>query len=84
MPTVKTKNLPGSYEYVGCIKEPDYPAPRVLPYKYVDSEAQSITQCLDRCSFYGFPVAAVEYGTSILLWLLWSNALHRQRMLVRR
>ncbi|KAH7102496.1 glyoxal oxidase N-terminus-domain-containing protein [Auriculariales sp. MPI-PUGE-AT-0066] len=62
IPTAKTTGLPAGWEFQNCLIEPDFPAPRMFPYKLVDDEGQDINTCLSKCQKYGYPAAGLEYG----------------------
>ncbi|KZW03188.1 copper radical oxidase [Exidia glandulosa HHB12029] len=62
IPTPKTTGLVTDWEFQGCFKEPDFPAPRVFPYKTVNETGQDVNTCLALCEKFGFPAAGIEFG----------------------
>ncbi|KAF7543009.1 hypothetical protein G7Z17_g11090 [Cylindrodendrum hubeiense] len=65
VPVVKEDNLPGDWEYKGCVF--DNGNPYVLEWLYEDtatyaSSNMTINTCLERCQRFGYSAGGVEYG----------------------
>lgn len=61
VPTARTTDLPGKFSYAGCFAEPGGAA-RIWPYQITDTLGTTVEGCLNLCSKYGYPAAALEYG----------------------
>ncbi|KAI1203614.1 copper radical oxidase [Nemania serpens] len=59
-PSALTENLPGSWEYYGCVV--DAIDNRVLPWMSEDLQNTTIEACLAGCSRFGYNAGGVEYG----------------------
>ncbi|KAK3075865.1 hypothetical protein LTR53_000438 [Teratosphaeriaceae sp. CCFEE 6253] len=59
-PTVQKEDLPGSWEYQGCLS--DVGDPRSLAYLTVFEKTNNNTACLSLCAEYGYNAAGTEYG----------------------
>ncbi|KAK5626387.1 hypothetical protein RRF57_002102 [Xylaria bambusicola] len=59
-PSALTENLPGSWEYYGCIV--DAIDNRVLPWMSNDEQNATIEACIAGCSRFGYNAGGVEYG----------------------
>ncbi|KAJ2980318.1 hypothetical protein NUW58_g6975 [Xylaria curta] len=59
-PTALTDNLPGSWEYYGCVI--DTLNPRLLPWMSIDLQNTTIEACIAGCSRFGYSAGGVEYG----------------------
>lgn len=60
VPTAKTTDLPGSYQYAGCFAEPPGAA-RVWPYQIIDEINMSVDKCLSQCGLFGYAAASLQY-----------------------
>ncbi|KLO11660.1 galactose oxidase [Schizopora paradoxa] len=60
VPVTQTTDLPGKWQYVGCIAEPG--AARVFPYQNILTLNNSATNCLNLCGEFGYPAAGMEFG----------------------
>lgn len=65
VPVVKKSNLPGSWQYKGCVF--DNANPYILEWLWedapnYDSSNMTIDFCLERCQKFGYPAAGVEYA----------------------
>ncbi len=60
VPKVQETNLPGQWQYKGCLAEPG--AVRIFPYQLILAENNTATNCLSQCSTYGYPAGGMEYG----------------------
>ena len=62
VPSAQTEDLPGSWEYAGCLRDTEPGAPaRVLPYMS-SLEDNSPERCLNLCVEYGYPAAGLQFG----------------------
>ena len=59
-PAVQKTNLPGSWEYVGCVTDQDIP--RTLQYELYLTENNTATNCLKQCSQFGYAAGGMEFG----------------------
>lgn len=59
-PAVQKTNLPGSWQYQGCLY--DQAAPRSLTYLTTMDANNTAENCLSRCSKYGYGAGGMEYG----------------------
>ncbi|KAH8205437.1 hypothetical protein TruAng_000343 [Truncatella angustata] len=59
-PKPQTTDLPGAWEYVGCIL--DDIAARTLPWMSIDLENATVSACIAGCSNYGYEAGGLEYG----------------------
>lgn len=65
VPVTKDKDLPGDWEYKGCVF--DNNSPYILEWLWedapnYDSSKMTIDFCLERCQRFGYSAAGVEYG----------------------
>ncbi|KAF8525138.1 copper radical oxidase [Hysterangium stoloniferum] len=60
VPVVQKTNLPGNWQYIGCLAEPG--AVRVFPYQLIFHTTNSAETCLSQCSAFGYPAAGMEFG----------------------
>ncbi|KAI9457229.1 copper radical oxidase [Lactarius psammicola] len=60
VPTPKTADLPGNWEYSRCIAEP--PGGRVFLNELILTTNNSAATCLAQCSKFGYPAGGLEYG----------------------
>lgn len=60
VPITQTTDLPGNWEYSGCLEEPG--AERVFPYMLTFETDNSAEKCLSLCSKYGYPAGAMQFG----------------------
>ncbi|KAA8646657.1 uncharacterized protein ATNIH1004_005332 [Aspergillus tanneri] len=61
VPTPQTTDLPGSWQYVGCLPD-NVDNARTFPYQIVYKHNNSATTCLSRCAAFGFGAAGMEFG----------------------
>jgi hypothetical protein len=61
IPKPQNTSLPGSWKYVGCLKD-NINNVRTLPYQSIFSKTNNATTCLSLCSQYKFPAGGMEYG----------------------
>lgn len=61
VPTVQTTNLPGSWKYVGCLRD-DADNVRALPYQIILETNNSASNCISQCSNFGYNAGGMEYG----------------------
>ncbi|KAL8878579.1 MAG: hypothetical protein Q9198_003640, partial [Flavoplaca austrocitrina] len=61
VPVPQKTNLPGKWEYKGCLSEGV--GRRVWKYQTILTKTNSATECLSRCSEFGFMAGGMEYGT---------------------
>ncbi|KAK2740537.1 hypothetical protein FQN57_006040 [Myotisia sp. PD_48] len=59
-PVPQTGGLPGSWKYQGCLQD-NVNQKRVFPYQIV-SRNNTATNCLSRCSMFGFGAGGMQYG----------------------
>ncbi|KAI1841627.1 hypothetical protein JX266_012180 [Neoarthrinium moseri] len=59
-PKPQTTDLPGSWEYVGCIL--DDIESRSLPWMSIDIENMTAASCIAGCSEFGYEAGGIEYG----------------------
>lgn len=60
VPVAQKDNLPGNWQYKGCMAEPG--AVRIFPYKLQFVQNNTAPNCLKQCSDYGYPAGGMEYG----------------------
>jgi len=60
VPSPQKTNLPGSWQYVGCLAEAQ--GNRVFKYQIIAPNSNSATNCLSLCSQFGYPAGGMEYG----------------------
>ena len=60
VPVPQQTNLPGLWEYQGCIAENG--AVRTFPYFIELKNNNTATNCLSLCAQYGYPAAGLEYS----------------------
>ncbi|KAF8130538.1 copper radical oxidase [Boletus edulis] len=58
-PTIKKTNLPGGFQYQGCLAQPSTTM-RVLPYVVDYPKDNTVSGCLTRCADYGHSAAGVS------------------------
>ncbi|KAK2798766.1 hypothetical protein FQN49_008966, partial [Arthroderma sp. PD_2] len=61
IPVPQTGGLPGSWKYQGCLQD-NVNRKRTFPYQIVDKTNNSATNCLSRCSKFGFGAGGMTYG----------------------
>ncbi|RPA85829.1 hypothetical protein BJ508DRAFT_411799 [Ascobolus immersus RN42] len=59
-PAVQDDDLPGEWEYKGCLV--DDPVLRTFKYQLELAENNTATNCLSRCSEYGYGSGGMEFG----------------------
>ncbi|CAJ2513244.1 Uu.00g013630.m01.CDS01 [Anthostomella pinea] len=59
-PTAQTADLPGSWEYYGCVV--DNIDGNILPYMSEDIDNATISACIEGCSRFGYNAGGIEYG----------------------
>jgi Glyoxal oxidase N-terminus/WSC domain len=59
-PAVQKTNLPGNWEYKGCLN--DLANPRSLRYQIIDATNNTAENCLKQCSKFGYGAGGMEYG----------------------
>ena len=60
VPTTQKTDLPGSWEYQGCISENT--TTRVFMYQIILANNNSAENCLTQCSNFGYMSGGMEYG----------------------
>ncbi|KAF8129080.1 copper radical oxidase-like protein [Boletus edulis] len=60
VPTIQNTNLPGSWQYKGCLAESG--GVRVFPYELDWTNNNTVDACLNQCAAYGYPVAGLEFS----------------------
>ncbi|KAM5480390.1 putative (methyl)glyoxal oxidase [Microsporum canis] len=61
IPVPQTEGLPGGWKYQGCLQD-NVNRKRTFPYQIVDKANNSATNCLSRCSKFGFGAGGMTYG----------------------
>ncbi|KAI4257110.1 MAG: hypothetical protein L6R42_005853, partial [Xanthoria sp. 1 TBL-2021] len=61
VPVAQKTSLPGKWEYKGCLSEGV--GKRIWKYQTILTNTNSATECLSRCSQFGFMAGGLEYGT---------------------
>ncbi|KAL8930749.1 MAG: hypothetical protein Q9208_000290 [Pyrenodesmia sp. 3 TL-2023] len=59
-PVTQKTNLPGKWEYKGCLAEP--PTGKIFKWQSNLKDTNSPEECLNRCSRFGYMAAGMEYG----------------------
>ncbi|KAL8904506.1 MAG: hypothetical protein Q9207_003228 [Kuettlingeria erythrocarpa] len=60
-PTIQKTNLPGKWEYKGCLAEPANG--KIWKWQSILKDTNSPEECLSRCSRFGYMAGGMEYGT---------------------
>lgn len=60
VPVPLTTDLPGSWTYAGCLREP--PTGKIFPNEITWIGNNSALACINQCAAFGYPAAGVEYG----------------------
>ncbi|KAI4190389.1 MAG: hypothetical protein L6R41_000841 [Letrouitia leprolyta] len=60
VPKAQSTNLPGKWEYQGCVAEPN--GGRIWKWQTI-LKNNTATECLNRCAKFGFMAGGMEYGT---------------------
>lgn len=61
LPETQTTNLPGSWQYAGCLTDAD--DNRALTYLITWNTNNSASTCLSQCAEYGYGAAGMEYSS---------------------
>ncbi|KAL8771823.1 MAG: hypothetical protein Q9209_002761 [Squamulea sp. 1 TL-2023] len=61
VPVPQKTNLPGKWEYKGCLAEGV--GKRIWKYQTILTKTNSATECLSRCSQFGYMAGGMEYGS---------------------
>ena len=59
-PTAQKTGLPGSWKYQGCLV--DDGVKHTFPYQLINTQNNTATSCLKRCSGFGYMSGGMEYG----------------------
>lgn len=62
IPVTQTEDLPGDYQYRGCLVEAV--GQRILPNQIIWERNNSAQACMTQCAKFGFPVSATEVRSS--------------------
>jgi len=60
-PATQTTGLPGNWQYAGCYSD-NVNGKRALFWQIILTNTNSATNCLSKCSEYGYMAAGMEYG----------------------
>ncbi|KAI4286828.1 MAG: hypothetical protein L6R35_003921 [Caloplaca aegaea] len=60
VPEIQKTDLPGKWAYKGCLAEG--PTKKIWKYQSILTKTNSPTECLSRCSRFGFMAGGMEYG----------------------
>ncbi|KAG2002470.1 hypothetical protein CC2G_004661 [Coprinopsis cinerea AmutBmut pab1-1] len=60
VPTTQTDNLPGNWEYRGCLVEAV--GRRMFPNQILWERNNSAVACMEQCAKFGYPASATEFG----------------------
>ncbi|KDB24565.1 hypothetical protein H109_03533 [Trichophyton interdigitale MR816] len=61
IPVPQTGGLPGGWKYQGCLQD-NVNMKRTFPYQIVDKTNNTATNCLSRCSKFGFGAGGMTYS----------------------
>lgn len=62
-PTAQEDDLPGNWQYIGCLADDSTAAVRTLPNQLILANNNSASTCLKMCSDYGYNAGGMEYGS---------------------
>ena len=68
VPAVQKNNLPGSWQYTGCLA--DDAQLRALPYQLILTDNNTADNCISQCSAFGYTLGGMEYGDECCKCLL--------------
>ena len=58
VPVAQKTNLPGSWTYAGCLREPA--TGKMFPYQIIWIGNNSAVACMNQCAAFGYPASGVE------------------------
>ncbi|KAF2110143.1 hypothetical protein BDV96DRAFT_584443 [Lophiotrema nucula] len=62
VPSVQKTNLPGDWQYAGCLRDDAANGVRALPYQIILNNNNTATNCISQCSAFGYSGGGMEYG----------------------